>query len=439
MRRVGIGTSFILSLSAVLAACEQQRFEVTADRRDTVRHLVANALDPEAVPLISLASIRQPPELKATAIELAEGSTLVVVTGTSFEEDARPEDATLVVRIDEGGQMVPISVEAGAFEAAAGSWKAPPFQAAMGASALVVYCTPEQRAFVYDADVETFAEVSMPQAKLCVSGGERLQVTLGRALEPKRALTLDTESKIVAYDYRQGAFETVEVYRPASPEEGTPEWVEEKSPGVYAWVRWTWDPELTRGWWEYGQSDREERLQQNYDALPMGSRPNDQAPGVPRIRLEASGSLLVHVEGRGLYRWHVQAGNEVELVAEDPKAPYSVWLPPFGFGSSLAQQVQQNPNATNLMTPVEYAVRYIDDDAFRTARVRLSPCASDDDCALLGETFTLAVVGPPSHRIAVQALWAWETIEIPTPSGKSRAVDSRNVGAIVAVPANERP
>lgn len=438
MRRVGIGASFVVSLSLVLVGCEQQRFEVTSGRHDSVRHLVADALDPEAVPLVSLASIRKPPELKANAIDLAEGSTLVVVTGTAFEEDARPKDATLVVRVDEGGAIVPIAVEASAFEAAAGSWKAPPLHVAMGASALVVYCTPEQQAFVYDADLESFGEVSMPPARLCLSGGERLQVMLGRALEPKRVLALDSASKIVAYDHRQGGFETVEVYGPTSPEEGTPVWVEETSPGIYAWVRWTWEPDLTRGWWEYGQSDREERLEQAYEAFPMGSRPNEQAPGVPRIRREASGSLLVYVEGRGMYRWNV-ADNEVELVAEEPSPPFSAWSPPFAFGSSLAVDFQPNPNATELMTPVEYAVRYVDEDAFRTARVRRSPCASDDDCAALGETFTLAVVGPPSHRVAIQALWAWETIEIPTPSGVSRVVDSRNVGSIVAVPANETP
>jgi hypothetical protein len=371
------------------------------------------ALDPGASIVSSLQDVPPVDTLHASVLDRPGGGSIVVLwghVGVGAPEGKKGTTTSAVAIVSADGVVTPIPTDRPLFD-----FDDPPHAVAYGSGAVVLGCAS---ATVVDAAAGTVT-VSGELPFGCNFTNQTAASMLGRGLDPAH-FTAASAPEVGIYAYQGSHLQKVQTFASTGSVNA---WVEEIEPGVVATVSWHNTADDISGRWTYYRSDT--------GAGPSVA-PKDvmldpyDGSGIERVRREADGSLLVstgYVSNAGctscigLFRWHVESDGHVERLADLPPAPFGTWQP-IGFGRAVATEMGPNPEWDGLTTPTRFALLSVSGGAYELSAIRTSPCTDDALCRRFGETYTPAVVGTGSGRLAIQALWTWAgpTIVVAAPA-----------------------
>ena len=405
--------------------CEQDGGCGPQDRARLIEAIDA-ALAPGAVVLSSLQAVPSLGTIQGRVYDRRDGGALVVLwlkgsLGTAPGADV--EKTSAVAFVGPTGTVTPLGTQAPAF----GLFQGPPRGVEYGSGAVFVTCEVGPTATAWIADPAAGTLTSSNQAPLgaCNPSNSPVRPMLGRGFDASRFVAASGQ-EIGIYAYSGTTLQKLQTF----PANGSfYAWVEEIAPGVVAWVSWSNLQGDINGKWTYHRSDTGAGPSfANSASIVVDAY--DQS-GLETMRREADGSLLIATgdvkaatSGTGLFRWRVESDASLTKLGDSPAPPFGQWRP-LSAWAAVTTDFQPNPRMTNLQTPAGHAAAALGDSAFSLFKLRDTPCADDSLCQRIGETYTLAVVGPPGQRTAIQALWTWAAL----PSDLSAVV--------VAVPTTE--
>ncbi|MBI3201035.1 MAG: hypothetical protein HYZ29_05775 [Myxococcales bacterium] len=384
------------------------------------------SLSPGAVVLTSLQSLPDLTQLRARAYERRDGGAVVVLwTKDDVPVNTAPtlRKTSAVAMVSPSGAVTPLPTDRPAFSV----FQGPPRGAEYRSGAVFVTCQvgPTATAWIADPEQGTLESTSDTPIGACNTSNSPVRPMLGRALDPSH-FTAASGQEIGIYSYSGKALQKVATF----PATGSfYAWVEEIEPGVVAWVSWSNLVGNVSGTWTYHRSDTGAGPSfANSASIVLDAY--DQS-GVETVRRLTDGSLLIvtgdvkgATSGTGIFRWHVESDGSLAKLGSSPAPPFGQWQALSGF-RSVTSDFHPNPRASHLTTPKAHAASSLDDQSFSVFQLRDTPCNDDTRCGRLGETYTLAVVGPPGKRTAIQALWTWANLPAATS------------GVVVAVPTTE--
>lgn len=420
-RRVCLLTASLVALAA--PSCSS-KLEGTADLQGALVDRIQKALEPGASWLIPVGPMESVTLLRAQRIDLPDGGAVVVLYSLEnkpFDQPLR-SGATVFAHVDPAGKVTPIPASPETI-ALASVFKVPPAGISCGGDAIVLFCGAADHATTVRVSRSsgTVSVISLNAGGLCPSSNGWPKGALGPATGDQFVLAQSDPAKVTLHSC-DGKL----VGQPsmkATTTESEVAWAAEIGAGVFAWVRAGYDYTVGNTIWSYFQSDRNDALTTTGSELPIAPAEYSAGSrnfGVPLFVREASGALLL-AEGQDLRRWHVESDGHVELLANKPPPPFGEWEH-FASGAWLATDLRENPYAPDRKTPFGWSLLTVDGDGFATQSIRRSPCADQDMCRRLGETFTLAVAGTGDSAAVIQAFWPWELLG-----------ERGNAGAVVAV------
>lgn len=424
-----------LALAGCWSACSDTG-EIVCERdggcgshdRERLLAAIDAALDDKAVVLSSLQALPTLEKIGARVIDRRDGGAVVVLwtlDGSGGTAPAEGQKTSAVVFVDSKGTIQPLPTPAPVF----GLFQGPPRGVEYGSGALFLTCQVGPTGTVWIADPTKGTVTSSTEAPFgaCNTSNSPVRPMFGRALDPA-AFVAASGQEIGIYRYSGSTLEKVKTFPSAGSFYA---WVEEIEPGVLAWLSWSNLQGNVSGTWTYHRSDTGAGPSfENGAAIVLDAF--DES-GLESVRRLPDGSLLVATgrvknatSGTGVFRWRVESDASLVKLAEYPAPPFGEWRALSGW-ASLSVDLQPNPRATHLMTPVGSAAGTLDETKFSLFKLRSTPCVDESLCNRIGETYNLGLVGPPGSRIAVQALWTWAAL----PSDMSAVV--------VAVPTGEDP
>lgn len=424
----------LVALASAWAACSETG-ELTCEQDggcdqhdlERLRAAIAGALDEKAVVLSSLQPLSTLQNVQARVFERRDGGAVVVLwTRDDPEAAASPAEKTAAIAfVDPNGVITPLATPTPVLSV----FQGPPRGVEYGAGAVFVTCGTGATGGVWIVDptqptVTTSTETAVGA---CNTSNSPVRPMFGRALDPN-AFVAASGQEIGIYRYSG----TTLVKDKTFPSAGSfYAWVEEIEPGVLAWLSWSNLQGNISGTWTYHRSDTGAGLSfENSAAIVLDAY--DES-GLESVRRLGDGSLLIATgkvagaaSGTGVFRWNVQSDGKLVKLAENPEAPFGEWRALSGW-ASVTTDFQPNPRAPQLVTPIAHAVGVLEDTEFSFFGSRNTPCNNEALCKRIGESYTLAVLGAPGRRVAVQALWTWASLQ-----GGTSAV-------VVAVPTGETP
>ncbi len=419
----------VASLVAMAAPSCSSRIEGTADLEGALVDRIQKALEPGASWVIPVGPMEGANLLRAQRIDLPDGGAVVVLysyEGRPFDQPLR-SGATVFAHVDPTGKVTPIpaSPETIGF---ASVFKVPPAGISCGGDAIVLFCgaADQARTVRVSPSSGTVSVISLNAGALCPSSNGWPKGALGPATGDQFVLAKSDPAKVTLH-----SCDGTVVGQPSMKEttiQSEVAWAAEIGGGVFAWARAGYDYSLGNMIWTYFQSDRNDVLTTTGTELPLAAAEytaDTRNFGVPLFVREISGALLL-AQPSGLRRWHVESDGHVELLATRPPAPYGEWEQ-FAFGAWLATDMRDSPYAAGRQTPFGSSVLTLQGDGFATQSIRRSPCADQDKCRRLGESFTLAVGGTGPSAAVIQAFWPWELLGTHANAGAVVAVNNGEV------------